>query len=65
MLRLLDLVSSRFENVIIDMPRAWNAWTDQVLLGSTQVYVVTDMTVPGLRFGRRTAVGALGRACPT
>jgi pilus assembly protein CpaE len=54
-LRLLDLVSSRFENVVIDCPRAWDCWTDQVLLGSTQVYVVTDMTVPGLRFGRRWA----------
>lgn len=56
-LRILDLVSSRFENVIIDMPRAWNSWTDQILLGSTHVYIITDMTVPGLRFGRRTAVG--------
>jgi pilus assembly protein CpaE len=54
-LRILDLVSSRFENVVIDMPRAWNSWTDQVLLGSTHVYIVTDMTVPGLRFGRRAA----------
>ncbi len=60
-LRILDLVSSRFENVVIDMPRAWNSWTDQVLLGSTQVYIVTDMTVPGLRFGRRTAVGLSAR----
>jgi pilus assembly protein CpaE len=57
-LRLLDLVSSRFENVVIDLPRAWTEWTDQVLLGSSRVYVVTDMTVPGLRFGRRLA-GAL------
>jgi len=56
-LRILDLVSSRFENVVIDMPRAWNSWVDQVLLGSTHVYVVTDMTVPGLRFGRRAATG--------
>jgi pilus assembly protein CpaE len=54
-LRLLDLVSSRFDTVVIDLPRAWDAWTDQVLLGSSHVYVVTDMTVPGLRFGRRAA----------
>lgn len=51
--RLLDLVSSRFENVVIDLPRAWEPWTDQVLLGSTRVYVVSDMTVPGLRLARR------------
>jgi pilus assembly protein CpaE len=58
--RLLDLVSSRFENVVIDMPRSWEPWTDQVLLGSNRVYVVTDMTVPGLRLARRFAT-ALGR----
>jgi pilus assembly protein CpaE len=62
-IRLLDLVSSRFENVVIDFPRAWAPWTDQVLLGSNRVYVVTDMTVPGLRLGRRMAA-ALGQRLP-
>src|SRR5918912_1417470 len=61
--RLLDLVSSRFENVVIDLPRAWEPWTDQVLLGSNRVYVVTDMTVPGLRLGRRMAA-ALSQRLP-
>ena len=59
--RLLDLVSQRFENVVIDLPRAWEPWTDQVLLGSNRVYVVTDMTVPGLRLGRRLAVALKDR----
>ncbi|HEY7383649.1 MAG TPA: response regulator receiver protein [Beijerinckiaceae bacterium] len=62
-IRLLDLVSSRFENVVIDLPRTWEPWTDQVLLGSNRVYVVTDMTVPGLRFGRRMA-GAISHRLP-
>jgi pilus assembly protein CpaE len=62
-IRILDLVSSRFENVVIDMPRVWEPWTDQVLLGSNRVYVVTDMTVPGLRLGRRMA-GALSQRLP-
>ncbi|HEX8166156.1 MAG TPA: response regulator receiver protein [Beijerinckiaceae bacterium] len=61
--RLLDLVSSRFENVVIDLPRSWEPWTDQVLLGSNRVYVVTDMTVPGLRLGRRMAT-ALSQRLP-
>jgi pilus assembly protein CpaE len=52
-LRLLDLVSARFSNVVIDLPRAWESWTDQVLLASNRVFVITDMTVPGLRLGRR------------
>ena len=50
---ILDLVSSRFSNVVIDMPRDWRSWTDVVLAGSDDVYVVTDMTVPGLRAARR------------
>lgn len=62
-IRLLDLVSSRFENVVIDLPRVWEPWTDQVLLGSNRVYVVTDMTVPGLRFGRRMA-GSISQRLP-
>ncbi len=59
--RLLDLVSARFDNVVIDLPRAWEPWTDQVLMGSNKVYVVTDMTVPGLRLGRRLAGGMTER----
>src|SRR4051812_4173157 len=59
--RLLDLVSTRFENVVIDVPRSWEAWTDQVLLGSNRVFVVTDMTVPGLRLGRRMATALASR----
>jgi pilus assembly protein CpaE len=51
--RLLDLVASRFANVIIDLPRAWQPWTETVLMGSTQFYVVTELTVPGLRAARR------------
>jgi pilus assembly protein CpaE len=54
-MRLLDLVSSRFDNVVVDMPRQWRPWSDAVLAGSNRVYVVTDMTVPGLRTGRRVA----------
>ncbi|WP_052763790.1 AAA family ATPase [Microvirga massiliensis] len=60
-LRLLDLVSARFERVVIDLPRSWETWTDQVLLGSSRVFVVTDMTVPGLRAGRRWASAVAAR----
>jgi pilus assembly protein CpaE len=60
-LRLLDLVSQRFENVVLDMPRAWEAWTDEVLMAANRVFVVTDMTVPGLRLGRRVAAAVAER----
>lgn len=47
--KLLDLVSSHFEYVVIDMPRTWFAWTDDVLLGSNRVFIVSEMTVPSLK----------------
>jgi pilus assembly protein CpaE len=51
--RLLDLVSTHFDYVVFDMPRTWFSWTDSVLLGSNQLYIVTQMTVPGLRHAKQ------------
>ena len=47
--RLLDLVSSNFDYVVIDMPRTWFSWTDSVLLGTNRLFVVSEMTVPSIR----------------
>lgn len=47
--RLLDLVSTRFDYVVIDTPRTWFSWTDNVLIGSNRLFIVTESTVPGLR----------------
>lgn len=54
-IQLLDAISSNFNHVVIDIPRAWFPWTADVLRGSNEIFVVTDMTVPGLRCARRTA----------
>jgi len=51
--RLLDLVSSHFDYVVIDMPRTWFSWTDSVLLGSNKLFVVSETTVPGLRHAKQ------------
>jgi pilus assembly protein CpaE len=51
--RLLDLVSSHFDYVVFDMPRTWFSWTDSVLLGSNKVFIVSEMTVPGLRHAKQ------------
>src|SRR5690606_34940489 len=51
--RLLDLVSSHFDYVVIDMPRTWFSWTDNVLVGSNKLYIVSEMTVPGLRHAKQ------------
>lgn len=51
--RLLDLVSAFFDNVVIDLPRTWFPWTQTVLLGSNKIYLVAEMTVPCLRQTQR------------
>jgi pilus assembly protein CpaE len=56
--RLLDLVSSHFDYVVIDMPRTWFSWTDSVLLGSNRLFIVSEMTVPSLRHAKGL-VGAI------
>ncbi|WP_237152053.1 AAA family ATPase [Oryzibacter oryziterrae] len=53
--RLLDLVSTHFDTVVIDLPRTWFPWTDSVLLGSDKVFLVTEMTVPAIRHTQRLA----------
>jgi pilus assembly protein CpaE len=50
--RLLDLVSSHFDYVVIDMPRTWFSWTDSILLGTNRLFIVSEMTVPSLRQAR-------------
>ncbi|HMQ58515.1 MAG TPA: response regulator receiver protein, partial [Rhizobiaceae bacterium] len=51
--RVLDLVSAYFDNVVIDVPRTWFPWTETVLLGSNKLYLVAEMTVPCLRHTQR------------
>ncbi|WP_088346015.1 MULTISPECIES: CobQ/CobB/MinD/ParA nucleotide binding domain-containing protein [Rhodomicrobium] len=49
---VLGLLSRSFDNVVIDLPKNWYPWTDNVIWGSNQVYVVTNFTVPALRHAR-------------
>src|SRR5690242_13871527 len=57
--RLLDLVASNFNYVVIDMPRTWFSWTDSVLLGSNRLFIVSELTVPGLKHAKHL-VSAIG-----
>jgi pilus assembly protein CpaE len=54
--RLLGTASEMFSNVVIDMPQAWMPWTEGVVAGSDQVFVVTEFTVPALRKARELMV---------
>ncbi len=49
---VLGLLSRSFDNVVIDLPKNWYPWMDNVIWGSNYVYIVTNFTVPALRHAR-------------
>jgi pilus assembly protein CpaE len=49
---VLGLLSKSFDNIVIDLPKNWYPWTDNIIWGSNKVFVVTPFTVPGLRHAR-------------
>lgn len=60
--RMLDMASAKFDNIVIDMPRVWLPWSADVLTGCDRVFIVAEMTVPGLRAARRL-LDAIGEKC--
>jgi pilus assembly protein CpaE len=60
-----DMVSARYDLILIDFPVTWFAWTDQVLLASRGIVVSGINSIPGLRqLSHRVAAvyGAAGGA---
>lgn len=51
--RALDLASQKFSSLVIDLPRHAENWTDNVMLGASEVFVVTEFTIPGLKAAKR------------
>lgn len=51
--RTLDMVSQNYQTLIVDLPRHVESWTEAVVLGSTDIFVITDFSVPGLKAARR------------
>jgi pilus assembly protein CpaE len=47
-LKVLDIACESYDWVVIDMPRHRRAWTLEVLGGSDEVLVVSELTVPAL-----------------
>ncbi len=60
-MKLLDLASSRFDYLVIDMPRTWFPWSDAVLTGCNTVFVVTETTVPGLKLASNLAQAIMSK----
>lgn len=59
---VLGLLSRSFDNVIIDLPKSWYPWMDNVIWGSNHVYIVTNFTVPALRHARYVLDAILAKA---
>ncbi len=59
---VLGLLSKSFDIVIIDLPKIWFPWTDNVIWGSDKVFVVTPFTVPSLRQTRFVADAITAKA---
>jgi len=51
-LRILDLAAEIYECVVVDVPRHRRSWTLEVLSGSDEVLVVSELTVPALLAAR-------------
>jgi pilus assembly protein CpaE len=52
---LLNVVCQYFDQVVIDMPKAWQLWTDKIVFGSDRLFLVGEATVPGLRKAEQLA----------
>jgi pilus assembly protein CpaE len=51
-LRILELACETYDTVIVDVPRHRRPWTLEVLAGSDEVLVVSELTVPALLAAR-------------
>ncbi len=53
--RVLDLISSNYDKLVIDLPPYWLPWCENIVRGSDQFFIVTNLSVAGLRRARRIA----------
>ena len=54
--RLLEMACQVYDWIVIDLPRHHQPWTLDVLSGSDEVLVVSELTVPGAVVGPRSGV---------
>ena len=62
---VLGLLSKSFDSIVIDLPRIWHPWTDNVIWGSDKVFIVTPFMVPSLRHTRFLADAIVAKAPTT
>ncbi|KQW71813.1 hypothetical protein ASE17_02715 [Phenylobacterium sp. Root77] len=54
-LRILEIACEAYDFVIVDMPRHRRPWTLEVLAGSDDIFIVSELTVPALLAARALA----------
>ena len=62
--KLFDMISARYQLILIDLPVTWFSWTPAILSASDGIVVTGVNTIPGLRQTAETlaAVGDAARA---
>lgn len=53
LLRLLTLLRTEFDFVLVDLPADWTNWALSVALASSEVMLVTDLSIASLRQAKR------------
>ncbi len=52
-LHLVRLVREEFDYVLVDLPADWTSWSLSVAVGASNVLLVTDLSIAGLRQAKR------------
>lgn len=53
LIHLLSIARRAYGSVLVDLPANWTNWTLSTALASTDLVLVTDLTIPGLRQAKR------------
>lgn len=53
LLRILSLTRRNYGAVIVDLPANWTNWTLSTILASTDIVLITDLSIAGLRQAKR------------
>ena len=53
LIQLLAIARRSYGSVLVDLPANWTNWTLSAALASTDIVLITDLTIPGLRQAKR------------
>lgn len=53
LLQMLTIARHQYGSVLVDLPANWTNWTLSTALASTDIVLVTELTIPGLRQAKR------------